>query len=521
MQLRPYQQDAVAAALAALRAGAHPALQLPTGTGKSLVLAALTRHLEQRGGRVWVLTHVQELVEQNAATYRRYAGAEPAIVCAGLGRRELGGAVTFGTVQSVLRPATTGELPAPHLIIVDEAHRVPQRTGERGQYERVFRAAPGARRCGLTATPWRTDDGLIYGAGPDYWFDALAYRYTVPQAVGDGWLAPLRGVVGAVELDLGGVTVADDYVAAQVAERQSAEWLRAVGRSLAALAADRRHVAVYAPTVLAAHRALAALGQATGWAGAVLTGETPRADRAALLERFKSGRLRLLVSVDVLTTGFDFPALDCVVCLRPTVSSSLWVQIAGRGTRLAPGKTDCLLLDYVGNLQRLGGVELMDTYRRQRALDSLDLGDATPATPAPRAPARQMLPGLRTLPVLDPMTHDPAAEGAAVPVTVHRHSAVALQTRARRGRLTVMVTYAATTAEGARLDAAEFLDPEAPGAAEAEWEAAHRCALPRNPHSAARLVRALPPPAALVVRRRGRYWNVVSKDFNNPEENAA
>ena len=173
MQLRPYQQDAVDAAIKALMAGSNPVLQLATGTGKSIIIAALAELYRACGKQAWVLTHVQQLVKQNAATYERYAGIEPAIVCASLGRRDTWGGVTYGTIQSVT--GMLDKLIAPDLIIIDEAHRVPHNEGEPSQYEAVLSRYPDARRVAMTATPWRMDNGIIHGTGPQFWFDTLAY----------------------------------------------------------------------------------------------------------------------------------------------------------------------------------------------------------------------------------------------------------------------------------------------------------------------------------------------------------
>ena len=144
MQLRPYQREAVDAAERDLRAGAHPVLALATGTGKSLIMAELAERARAAGPRVWLLTHVQQLVQQNADTYERHTGRRPAVVCSGLNRREREGEVTFGSLQTMLR-AQVG-MPPPQLIIIDEAHRVPHREGRPGMYDALLRRYPAARR---------------------------------------------------------------------------------------------------------------------------------------------------------------------------------------------------------------------------------------------------------------------------------------------------------------------------------------------------------------------------------------
>ena len=513
MLLRPYQLAAVAAAESALAAGSHPVLQLATGTGKSLIIAELAHRLRQRGQRVWVLTHVQQLVEQNAGTYRQHTGARVGIACTGL--RETPDFVTpvmFGTIQTVTRPALHNEVPAPQVIVIDEAHRVPHRSGEPGQYDRLLAHYPAAQRVAMTATPWRMDNGRIYGDDPDYfWFNHLAYNYPVAQAVAQGWLSELVGVETEVQLNVEDVTVDGDFNQVEVGEKQNNNWLRAVAESLGELAEKRHHIAVYCPTVAAAMRASIAIKQATQWSTELVTGTTDQPTRQAVFSRFRSGETRVLVSVDALTTGFDVPQLDCIVCLRPTVSSSLWVQIQGRGTRLSPGKKNCLVLDYVGNYLRLGGVDMIETYYRQR--DHEQVPAAEPLQPLKREP-RRLLPGVRTLVPIDPMTGEAARDNATLTVTVHASSAVSIVPRGA-SQPVLMVTYACTTAENARIDAARFVNTQRPTTADLEFFNARRLAvaLPAPPQQVLWSVRNASPPRSLQVRRRGKYWNVVAEEF--------
>lgn len=518
MPLRPYQREATAAALAHLEQGGHPALQLATGTGKSLIIAELAAHHWQRGERVWVLTHVQQLVAQNAETYFNYTGEVPGIVCAGLDRADFNAPVIFATIQSIINPALRGELPAPQLIIIDEAHRIPHRTGEQGQYGRIFQNYPAAARVAMTATPWRMDNGIIYGQGEDFWFDQLAYTYTVPQAVAQGYLSPLVGVETEVQLDVEQAEVSGgEFVMSSVGDLQTGAWLKAVAESLPELAGARQHIAVYCPTITAATRALNAIYAATGWSCELVTGSTDKVLRSEILSRFRSGVTRVLVSVDTLTTGFDFPALDCIVCLRPTLSSSLWVQIQGRGTRLAPGKKNCLVLDYAGNLIRLGGVGMYERHYRQRGLEQVESDE-------PRQPhvkrERKLHPGVRTLAVIDPLTGNEAVENSIIHAQVHAVNTVALPTR-RHPYPVLLVQYACTTPEGARLDASRFINTERPDDGTLEFFAARSLAvqLPAPARSLGWQLKGARHPATVTVRKSGRYWNVVQEHFAEITQN--
>lgn len=518
MQLRYYQQDAYSAAIGSIKRKKHPVLQLATGTGKSLIIAAVAQHYRERDQRVWVLTHVQELVKQNNETYYRYARQQAGIVCSGLNRADFDAPVIFATIQSIINPALHGELPAPDLIIIDEAHRVPHQTGELGMYGRIFTRYPSAARLAMTATPWRTDNGLIYGDDPErFWFNHLAYTYTVPQAVSDGYLAPLVGVETELQLELEDVTVNDDFSMDEVNDLQDAQWLEGVAQSLLVFAKNRKHAAVYSPNVNGAMRAAAAIGRVTGRPVAILTGMMQKRDREDTLRRFKSGEIHFLCSVDTITTGFDFPALDCIVCLRPTVSSNLWVQIMGRGTRLHESKQNCLLLDFVGNLQRLGGVDMLETYVREK---NGVAGDPLLATPAERKPKRRVLPGVRAMVPLDPMTGEQANDGASLTVEVHAVSAVPIKTRRDPNKPVLMIQYACTTVEGARIDATLFVNTEEPRPSDYAFFKNRKLAvnLPALAGTLQWQVRGARTPQYVTARKSGRYWNVTAEHFQQPQE---
>lgn len=459
------------------------------------------------GSSAWVVTHVQELVKQNANTYQNYTGQRPGVVCAGLNRQDVAERITFGTVQSMIGPLRAGLLPPPALIIIDEVHRVRHNRGDSSLYQQMFEACPGARRIGLSATPWRTDNGLVYGAGEQFWFDERAFYYTVPQAVADGWLSALVGVETTHQLETEQLTVNEDYVMEQVGEAETDAWLLAVAESLLALAPQRKHFAVYCPTVNAAERAAATIGRVTGWRTGTLTGGMSQDTREHALHQFKTGALRVLCSVDTITTGFDFPALDCIVVLRPTVSSNLWVQIQGRGTRLHADKKNCLVLDYVGNYARLGGVDMVDTYVRQGApLEPLE------AVPAPPREKRTLLPGVRSVLPVDPMTGSEALNGAVLTVQVHKLSCIAIPTR-RHAYPVMMVSYACTTPENARIDATLFVNTEQPTEADERFFRDRQLAV-RLPGAAQSLQygpRKARQPSHLRVKKQGRYFNVIEE----------
>jgi DNA repair protein RadD len=515
MRLRFYQQEAYDAAIASLEAEHHPVLQLATGTGKSLIIAALAEHYRQTDRRVWALTHVQQLVEQNAATYERYSGVDPGIVCAGLKRKDRFEPVTFGTIQTMLNVQI--EMEPPDLIIIDEAHRVPHNKGERSLYESVLSRYPNAGRVAMTATPWRMDNGVIHGEGDQFWFDQLSYSYTVPRAVGDGYLCPLVGVETTIQLDLEGARKANgDFVMTDVDSREDVVWLRAVARSLPELTAARKHIAVYCPTIDAAERAAEVIAVETGWVTDVMAGSITRDERSDSLRRFKSGETRVLCSVDMITTGFDFPALDCIVCLRPTLSSSLWVQIQGRGTRLADGKKNCLILDFVGNLQRLGGVDMYENFYKEESKEEVE---AIPAKERALRERAKVVGAHRLLPI-DPMTGEIAKHGAILMMRVESTHSVVIRTKYNPTTPILLINYNCVSEEGIKIRGTTFLNTEVPDRKTLKFFESRQLAvnLPSPADNLTWQMKGARVPDEVSVRKSGQYWNVVEEFFYGDTE---
>ena len=517
MNLRTYQKEALAAGLEALNQNKNPVLQLATGTGKSLIIAGLAEQYRKTNRRTWVLTHVEQLVKQNAATYENFTGKPAGVICAGLNRRDYNSAVTFATIQSIKSPALNKIIAPSDLIIIDEAHRVPHSIEENsnGMYERILSEYPDAGRVAMTATPWRMDNGIIYGKGDKFWFDTLAYKYDVPRAVKDGYLCPLVGVESEVQLNLEGVAIAGtDYVQKEVGEVETDEWLYTVANSVRKLAENRNRIAVYCPSIKAAFRTAKALTDVTKWGCSLLTSEMSVEQKAKEIADFQNGVNRFLCSVDMITTGFDYPPLDCIVCLRPTLSSSLWVQIQGRGTRLHPSKKNCLVLDYVGNLQRLGGVDMYETFYREKNGKAVKEVPAVPVVKKKKE--RRILPGITTLVPIDPMTGKDAREGSVLTVNVHEVRSIVINTR-RSPDPILLVMYLTTTSENARIDASMFIDSEAPDADAYEFFNNRRLAvtLPCPANKLTWQIRGARKPAKVVVKKSGIYWNVLKEIFED------
>lgn len=358
--LRPYQEQARLAAWEYLRhAEGNPALVLPTGAGKSPLMAALARDaVETWQGRVGILAHVQELVEQNAQKLHAYwPGAPVGVYAAGLGRRDRLDQIIFGQIQSVAKRAR--EFGAFDLLLIDEAHRIPL-AGD-GMYLKFLDDAramnPQLRVIGLTATPYRLQGRAVPVCGPGRLLTEIAYEARVPDLIRDGFLsrlvskAPERPDLSAVHLRGG------EYVEAELAAVMAEPEL--VARTVAdmlARAEGRRAAIVFCVNVAHAEMVLARLA-AAGERAAMVHAGTPKGERAALVSAFQAGALRWMVNVNVLSEGFDAPHIDLVAMLRPTKSPGLYYQQVGRGLRLSPGKNDCLVLDYAGNVGTHGAID--------------------------------------------------------------------------------------------------------------------------------------------------------------------
>ena len=362
MNLRPYQSDAIGAVLSYWQSGGeNPLVEMATGTGKSLVQAALLRRLigDYPDMRVVCLVHVRELVEQNAmAILRAWPGAPIGINSAGLGRRDKRSQILFASIQSIHREDAYS-LGERDLVLIDEAHLVPH-DGE-GMYRtfigRLRERVPDLRIAGFTATPYRTNGGRI-DLGDGAIFNEIVYKYGIAAGIKDGFLSPLISKATAAQIDVSVVKRTKGEFVQAALERavDTDETTAAAVREIVAYGAERRSWVVFCAGVDHALHVRDAL-KASGVSAETVSTKTEKGERTRILRAFKAGQIRCLTNCSVLTTGFDAPQIDLIAMLRPTLSPGLFVQMVGRGTRIAPGKADCLVLDFAGNVKRHGPVD--------------------------------------------------------------------------------------------------------------------------------------------------------------------
>ncbi|EOK5971225.1 DEAD/DEAH box helicase [Vibrio parahaemolyticus] len=366
--LRPYQADSVKAVIHYFRKHSTPAvIVLPTGAGKSLVIAELARLAK---GRVLVLAHVKELVEQNHAKYEGY-GLKGAIFSAGLGRKETDQQVVFASVQSVVRNLDSFKNQF-SLLVIDECHRVPD--DKNSSYQKVIthlrELNPGIKVLGLTATPYRLGMGWIYQyhtrgqvrTEESRFFRDCIFELPIRYLLDENFLTPARMMDAPVlsydfsqlkPANTGRYKEAEMDMLIDKAKRATPQ----IVEQIIQYARERKGVMIFAATVRHAQEIHGLLPEGET---AIVIGDTPTPERDAIIQAFKNREIKYLVNVSVLTTGFDAPHVDLIAILRPTESVSLYQQIVGRGLRLSEGKNECLVLDYAGNSYDLYQPEVGD-----------------------------------------------------------------------------------------------------------------------------------------------------------------
>lgn len=367
--LRPYQRAAIDGLYDywACKRGDNPLIVAPTGSGKTAIIAQLVKDaMDFPGTRVLILTHVKELLEQGAqGLLRMYPQAQIGFYSASLGQKRLDQPITFAGIQSVWKRAFD-MVPPPDLVLIDEAHMVPKNTATRyGSFLDDLRTAnPDVKLVGLTATPYRLDSGMLH-EGDGALFDGIAYDIPVGQLMDQGYLSPVISKGGAKKIDLTNVGKrGGEFIESELAIAASdPELVAATVAEICELGADRKSWLIFGSGIK--HAQMLADGiEAEGYSVEVVTGQDDMKGRADKIERFRRGEVRALVNCNVLTTGFDVPSVDLVAIVRATESTGLYVQIVGRGTRIADGKENCLVLDYGGNVARHGFIDAVNPKRK-------------------------------------------------------------------------------------------------------------------------------------------------------------
>jgi DNA repair protein RadD len=342
MKLRPYQEEALQAVKQSLKAGLSPIVEIPTGGGKSIVIAKLAEWVASFDNcRVLIVTHRKELVKQNAAKIN----ADVGVYSAGLDSRDTENQVIVAGVQSVYNK----DLGDFKLIIHDECHLLPH--NKESMYQQLYDKYPNARKVGFSATPYRTDSDDL----PVY--DHICYQISVKDLVDQGYLCPLTSKISKLQYDTTSVDIVmGDYVKSQLSDiLLDEDLLRDTIAQLIPHLKYRRSCLIFCVNVAHAEIVASLLRQNYINAAAVHS-KMPKDERDTEINLFIKDQTHVLTNCDILTIGFDAPNIDMLVMLRPTESRGLYVQMCGRGTRLHPDKKDCLVLDFAGNINRHGPI---------------------------------------------------------------------------------------------------------------------------------------------------------------------
>ena len=361
LNLRPYQRESINAVYEFWGdGGGNPLVVIPTGGGKSLILSTVCRELleDYKEMRIGIVTHVKELVQQNAEEiFRIWPGAPIGIYSAGMGRRDVRSQVLFMGIQSVHSKAhILGNF---DLLIVDEAHLIPRNSDT--MYGRFIadcrERTPDMRLLGLTATPYRLDSGRLED-GDGAMFDSIAYEANVRDLIEQGYLSSLISKATLAQIDMTGVhRRAGEFVQAEMDERARIPTVvEAAVREIVEAGQDRAGWLIFCTSVEHAAQVRDEIRRHNISCESV-TGSTPAGERDRIIRSYKARHIRCLTSVGVLTTGFNAPHVDLIAMLRPTLSTGLYVQMVGRAFRLAPGKENALILDFAGNVSRHGPID--------------------------------------------------------------------------------------------------------------------------------------------------------------------
>jgi DNA repair protein RadD len=375
MKLRPYQQKAVDLLYAYFQHNTgNPVLEAPTAAGKSVIQADFIRGILEQWPlqRILCLCHVKELVSQNCQALRRaYPGGDIGVNAAALGSRDTQQSIIFASIQSVYKRAH--ELGRFDLIIVDECHLIPVRTSD-GMYRRFIddcrKYNPKIKVIGFSATPYRLDNGLLIDGQQRLFTDiipAKAAGMSIDDLLAQGYLSPLTTHPVRTHLDTSKVAIrGGEYVLKDLAKAIDVDsTTKSACDEIITLGEDRDAWLIFASSVEHAHHIEEYL-RSQFIRARVITGEMDGNARDEAIALYQRREIRALINVNVLTTGFDAPHTDLLAFLRPTMSTSLYVQMAGRGMRIHPGKQDCLVLDFADLIATHGPVNKVTPPRKSK-----------------------------------------------------------------------------------------------------------------------------------------------------------
>lgn len=518
IQLRPYQEGAVQSVFDYFQEKTgNPLVVLPTGAGKSLTMAAFIRRAIEAypGTRILLLTHVKELIEQDAQAIIRYWPEAPVgIWSASVGRKDHE-QITVAGIQSIHTQAA--KFGNTDLVLIDEAHLLSKNADTMyGRFLAGLQQYKPVKVIGMTATPYRMDSGLLI-EGKSRIFTDICYEADVGELIKEAYLCPLVAKNGATKADLTEVhTRGGEFVPTELqGAMDKAELINGALDEVAALASDRNHILGFCAGVEhAAH--CAELARARGWTADFVDGSMGKFQRERKIEDFKTGRTRFLFNAMLLTTGFDAPNIDCIIMLRPTKSTGLYVQIMGRGLRKHESKQNTLVLDFAGNVERHGPIDQIRVKKKS------EKGEGVSVAPVKECPSCHELlaTSVRICPSCEhefPFNSTPHGTEAADAVVVAALAepvvrpveSVEYRRYQKAGKApSLMVTYHTGGKEYTEWVPIE--DPRSNVRKHAiRWFWARGATCPLTVGEALEMVPRIPAPDTITVKLDGRYWRVM------------
>lgn len=369
-ELYEYQRDAVnAISDFFVRTGGNPLVEVPTGGGKSLILGTFVKEAVTAypDTRIVILAHVPELLSQSYAELIGFWPNAPAgIYSASLGQRKINAQILFAGIQSIHRKAVN--LQAVDIVIIDEAQMIPRKSNT--MYLRFIhdlrQINPHLKLIGLSATLFRMDSGMLH-KGDGAIFDDICYSINIRDLINGGYLSRPISRSAIMQIDTSQVgTAGGEFIPKQLeVAANSPEAVAAIADEIAVNAVGRNGILIFGCGVNHSTMLRDAM-RYRGMSCEAIFGDTPATERAQIINLFKQRKIRALASMGVLTTGFNARHVDMIALARATKSRGLYIQIVGRGTRNFPGKDDCLVLDFGGNIARHGPIDAMLPLKEYR-----------------------------------------------------------------------------------------------------------------------------------------------------------
>jgi len=523
MQLREYQSQSIAAIYDYFNKGGDGdvTITIPTSGGKSLCMAKFIENaVQEYNSNIWVVTHVKELVKQDYDELQTIWPFAPAgIYCAGLNQKDLTKQITFGTVQS-LRLALKKVKKVPDLLIWDEVHLLPfdENTAYRKFVSELKSRNPDLKVIGYTATNFRTNGGYLH-KGEGALFSDNIFEVSVRELLDQGYLCPLITKATKAKLDTTGVhTRGGDYIQGELERAVDKEDLNeATVTEAMALAGDRKCWLFFCCGI-SHSKHIAEVLRSKGVAAEALTSENSDTERDKILDDFRSGKLKALCSMGILTTGFSHKPVDFIAMLRPTKSPVLYTQILGRGMRLHPDKASCLIGDFANNIAYHGPVDRLQIQQKGKGSGEAPVKECPNCSSMIFAGFRECPDCNYVFPINDKPKFDSRASTLAVisgqpsaPQEL-RVDSVKYGLHQKEDRPPCMrVTY-----QCGLLSVSEFIHFEINiSRAERWWSARSKMPLPKNAKQALVFSKSLKIPSAIIVKQNGKYLNVENYLWSN------